>query len=143
MAGIDTLIKLHRRELDALRRDLVRKEEEREQLIQLAARLHEELMRERELAVEDPITSAQYLAGFEKRIQKRQLDIAKEVIRIDGELLQLSAAIAERFGELKKYEITRENRLAREKAEEDSRDQKMMDELGLQQFTRRNEDKKS
>lgn len=143
MQGIETLIKMHQRELDALRREMVQQEEQKEQLIQLATKLFEELMRERELASENPVGMAQYMAGYEKRMQQRQLGIAQEVIQIDMEIQRLSAAIAERFGELKKYEITRDNRLAREQAAEAGREQATMDEVGLQQFSRREDEKKS
>lgn len=139
--GIETLIKLHQKELDALRRELVRKEEEKEQLLQLAARLHQELLTERELAAENPLMSG-YMAEFEKRMQKRQLGIAQEVMRVDAELADLSSSIAERFGELKKYEITRDNRIAEAKAAADNREQMMLDEVGLQQFARRDDEKK-
>lgn len=140
MQGIDTLIKMHQRELDALRRQLVQQEEQKQQLIELATKLHEELLRERELAAQEPAMAA-YMGDFEKRIQKRQLGIAQEVIRIDDEIAQLSAAITERFGELKKYEITRDNQIAREKAAEDAREQNRLDEVGLQQFSRRDDEK--
>lgn len=140
--GIETLIKLHKRELDTLRRELVRKEEQKESLIQLATKLHHELMRERELAAEQP-TMAAYMGDYEKRIAKRQLAIAQDVIQVDGDIMQLSAAIAERFGELKKYEITRDNRIERERAAEATREQIMMDELGAQQFSRKKDEKKS
>lgn len=143
MQGIDTLIKMHQRELDTLRRELVIQEEKKEQLIQVATKLHHELLQERELAAENPVGMAQYMAGYEKRMQQRQLDIAQEVILIEQELGKLSAAIAERFSELKKYEITRDNQIAREKAAEAGREQAVMDEVGLQQFSRREDEKKS
>lgn len=142
MQGIHTLIKLHRRELDSLRRELVRKEEQKQQLIELATQLHRELLQERELAAENPLMSG-FMADFEKRMQKRQLGIAQEVIQLDAQLAELSAAIADRFGELKKYEITRDNRIASEKAAADSREQAMLDEVGLQRFTRQEGEKKS
>jgi flagellar export protein FliJ len=138
MKGINTLIKLHQRELDALRRQLVQLEEQKEQLIQLAGKLHRELMNERELAVKDP-TMAAYMGDFEKRIKNRQLEIAKEVIQIDQRSSQLAAAIAESFGELKKYEITRDNEHEREQAKANQREQEMLDEIGMQQFSRKDD----
>lgn len=141
MQGIHTLIKLHQRELDGLRRQMVQKEEQRQQLIDLATTLHQELMNERMLAAENP-TMAAYMGDYEKKVQKRQLGIAQEVIQIDQQISQLSAAIAESFGELKKYEITRDNQIARDKATADSREQAMLDEVGLQQFARRDDEKK-
>lgn len=143
MQGIGTLIKMHQRELDTLRRQLVDQEAQKEQLIQVATKLHRELLQERELAAGNPIGMAQYMAGYEKRMQQRQVEIAQEVIAIEQKIGELSAAIAERFSELKKYEITRDNQIAREKAAEAGREQAAMDEVGLQQFSRREDEKKS
>ena len=141
MQGIHTLIKLHQRELDNLRRELVKQEEQRASLIELAAKLHEELMRERELAINDPFSAA-YMGDYEKRMKKRQFNIAKEVIQIDQQIAKLAASIAESFGELKKYEITRDNQAERERAAEDRREQATLDEVSIQQFSRRDDGKK-
>lgn len=141
MKGIHTLITLHQRELDGLRRQHVQLEEQKEKLIQLAAKLHNELMKERELAVKDP-TMAAYMGDFEKRIKNRQMEIAKEVIQLDQRIAQLLAAITESFGELKKYEITRDNALEREKAKVDQQEQEMLDEVGIQQFSRKDDTNK-
>lgn len=140
MKGIHTLIKLHQRQLDEQRRQLVQLEEQRQQLIDLAVRLQNQLMDERQLAVENPLMAA-YMGDFEKRIAKRQLDIAQEVVKLDAQMQQLSAAIAESFGELKKYEITRDNEKAREQAKADRREQSMLDEVALQQFGRKDDKK--
>jgi flagellar protein FliJ len=141
MKGIDTLIKMHQRDLDGLRRRQVQLQDQREGLIQLATRLHEELMEERRLASENPATAA-YMGDFEKKMKKRQIDIAKEVVQLDQQLAQLAAAIAESFGELKKYEITRDAEAERERARLDQQEQKALDEMGIQQFSRRNDSNK-
>lgn len=140
MKGIHTLIKMHQRQLDELRRRLVQLEEQKQQLIELATKLHHELMEERQLAAESPMMSS-YMGDFEKRVAKRQLGIAQEVVKLDVEMQQLSAAIAESFGELKKYEITRDNDMAREQAKADLREQNMLDEVAIQQFTRKDDKK--
>lgn len=136
MKGLETLIKLQKRELDRVRKEQVQLEEKREQLLALAAKLHNEVMEERRLAAENPIMAG-YMGDYEKRMQKRQLDIAKETIGLDQRLAQLAMAIAEAFGELKKYEITRDNRREQAKSAADRREQGQMDELGLQQFVRK------
>lgn len=141
MNGIHTLIKLHQRELDTLRRQLLEAEEQRGQLLQLATQLHKELLEERGIAAEMPHAAA-YMAEFEKRMQKRQLAIAQEIIALDKRLAELSAAIVESFGELKKYEITRDAQAARAKATADRREQGMLDEVAIQQFSRREDAKK-
>ncbi|MCH2546616.1 MAG: hypothetical protein MK052_03255 [Alphaproteobacteria bacterium] len=141
MKGLDTLIKVHQRKLDELRRQMVQLEEQREQLIATAGKLHNELMQERELAAQNPSMAA-YMGDFEKRVQARQLEIAKEVVQLDIRLQQLSGAIAESFGEMKKYEITRDNEKERARIIADRKEQSMLDEVGLQQFMRKDSDKK-
>lgn len=141
MKGIDTLIKMHQRELDTLRREMVKLEEQKQQLIDMATKLQNELMAERQLAAEQP-TMAAYMGDFEKRVQKRQVEIAKEVIDLNSRMAHLSGAIAESFGELKKYEITRDNEQAREKARADAREQETLDEVGIQQFARKDDTNK-
>lgn len=136
MKGLETLIKLQRRELDRLRKEQVQLEEKREQLLALAAKLHGELMEERRLAAENPLMAG-YMGDYEKRVKNRQLEIAKETIGLDQRLAQLAMAISEAFGELKKYEITRDNRKAQAKATIERREQGQMDEVGLQQFVRK------
>lgn len=136
MKGLETLIKLQKRDLDRLRKEQVQLEEKREQLLALAAKLHGELMEERRLAIENPLMAG-YMGDYEKRVKNRQLEIAKETIGIDQRLAQLAMAISEAFGELKKYEITRDNRREQAKSAADRREQGQMDELGLQQFVRK------
>lgn len=136
MKGLDTLIKLQKRALDDLRRQLVSLENQKEQLIQLSVKLQNDLMKEREVAAQ-MVHMGQYLADFTKKTQARQLEIAKEVIKLDSEMLQLGAAIAESFGELKKYEIAKEKQLERAAEKQKRTENQMLDEMGLQQFVRK------
>lgn len=135
MKELLTLIRLHQNELDELRRQLVSLEEQREKLIQLATRIHHELLHEREAAMNQPQMGA-YLVDYEKRVKERQTEIAKETVRLDQQIEQLSAAISESFSELKKYEIVRDQRVEAEKQKQAKREQAALDEAGANQFGR-------
>lgn len=135
MKELLTLIRLHQNELDELRRQLVSLEEQREKLIQLATRIHEELLHEREAAMSQPQMGA-YLVDYEKRVKERQTEIAKETVRLDQQIDQLSAAISESFSELKKYEIVRDQRMEAERLKRAKQDQAALDEAGANQFGR-------
>lgn len=142
MKGLDTLIKLTKRNLDALRRQLVNLENQKEQLIQLSVKLENDLRREREIAA-TTMHMGKYLDDFAKKTKARQVEIAKEVIKLDGEIFQVTAAITEAFGELKKYEIAKENEKARQAEKQKRVETAMLDEMGLQQFVRRGNDSES
>jgi len=80
--SIDTLIKLHKRELDELRKQMVSLENQKAQLQLLSAKLAADLEDEIRKAKEQPELS-QFFGGFAKRIQKRQEEIAGEVKALD------------------------------------------------------------
>ena len=139
MKGLSTLIKLHQRNLDALRREMVKIEEQKEQLIALVTKLQEDLIKEQEAAMSKPEMSA-YLVGYAERVRERQLEISTEVAQLELQLQHISGRIAEEFGELKKFELTKE---AQEKAEEElqnRREQQEMDEIGLRRYSRSEEE---
>ena len=138
MKGINTLIKMHQRNLDALRREQSELQTQREKWLQLSARLHEELQKERRLAVEKPEMGA-YMAGYVKKVQKRQVEITQEVINIDVQLAKLADQITESFGELKKYEITREEDIKRRAHQQLKKEELDMDEIGMQRFSRKSD----
>lgn len=138
MKGISTLIKMYTRELDALRRELVKLETQKEQLLQLIIDLQNELTTEQEAAAGN-IEMAGFLVGFTKRIKDRQKMITQEVISLDTQIIKLRDKIAEAFGEVKKYEIVQEREKQRMKAKIAAQEQSMLDEVAIQQFSRKEE----
>lgn len=138
MKGLDTLIRLHQRELDRLRRELVQLETQKDKLITLAQKVQQEWIREQELAMDKPEMAA-YMAGYTERVRKRQLEIAKEVAMTEVRITACRASIAESFGELKKYEVARDNERQRIAETQKRKEQQGFDELSLQRFTRRKE----
>lgn len=138
MKGMKTLIKLQQRDLDALRRQQTQLQEQREQLTDLLTRLENELNEERKLAASRP-EMTRYMEDYTQRVKKRQIGIVQEILQVDAKLGQLAEAIATSFGELKKYEITKDNHDQRVKAAEDQKEQIQLDDVGLQQFIRKRE----
>ena len=139
MKGMKTLIKMQQKDLDELRREQTGLEEQREQLINLLTRLENEMNEERRLA-EGRMEMAKYLEDYGARVKERQMAIVQEVIQINIRLEQLGDLIATAFGELKKYEITKDNFDKRVQAAVDRREQIMLDEVGLRQFTRKQDE---
>lgn len=136
MKGIDTLIRLAKRDLDELRKRQVHLETAKDKLQQGIKNLAAELQREQKLAAQNPEMGS-FFGGFAKNIKERQQKLNDEIKEIDVQLLALSEEIMVAFADLKKYEIARDNFKARKKAEEARKETIMMDEVAATQFTRK------
>ncbi len=130
-----TLIKLHKRRVDVLRREMVALEEERKQLLLLASALQAEHAREMQLAAQDP-QIARFFSAYSQGVKNRLEALAEEARRLDGAIEEKIEAIREEFGEQKKYEIAREHIQKRENEEMHRRQQQRFDEIGMQQHLR-------
>ena len=139
MKGLNTLIKLHRRTLDELRRKMVSLENQKAQLLQASAKLSEELAAEIRMASKTP-EMGRFFGDFSNRIKKRQAELAAEVQKLDKQMETLNVEIREAFAEVKKYEIALENAKQRIAAEGERRETIAMDEMAGQQFRRKAEE---
>ncbi len=141
MAGktLITLIKLHRRKLDELRRAMVALEDEKAQFQLASSKLQEELEDEMRKASEQP-EMGHFFGGFASRIQQRQEEITAQIRSLDQKIAQLNEGIAEAFTDVKKYEIAQENVKKREREEQQRRETIMLDEVAAQQHHRRSEE---
>ena len=136
MKGINTLIKLSKRALDELRREMTSLETQKAQFQEALIKLGEELLREQKLASEQPEMGA-FFGGFASRIKNRQEIIAGELLALDKKIVALNEKIMVAFGELKKYEIAKENAEKRAEEEQKRKDTIMLDEIAGQQFNRK------
>ena len=136
MKGINTLIKLSKRKLDELRRDLAKLESQKGQLQEAIKKLAQELEHEMSIATKQ-VEMSGFFGGFSKRIKLRQEEITKEIKALDDRMKLLSAQITEAFSELKKYEIAKENHRLREEEKAKRRETIMLDEIAGQQFRRK------
>lgn len=136
MKTLNTLIRLHKRKLDELRRNMAALEGQKEQLHQSIKSLQNELEKEMKLAGLQA-EMANFFGEFAKRIRGRQDMLHGEIKNIDVKIAELNKEIFGEFTELKKYEIAREN-LKQKMAEEEKRKETLMlDEIAAQQFQRR------
>lgn len=135
MKGINTLIKLHKRQLDLLRRQLVDLERQKERLIEASRLVEQELEAEIELASKYP-EMGNFFGNFAERIKLRQQKIHFEIELLDGTMNEVREQITVGFSELKKFEIAKEQMLRRKKEADDRTEQMLMDELGIGQFLR-------
>jgi len=139
MKKIDTLIRLHKFELDEKRRALQELETHMMRIIEARQRLDQELIEEQNTAsqaLELGMTYAGYAQKFIERRAKLEEDIAN--MRVEVEKAEIIVQMA--FQELKKFEITAERQAAAEKYESDRREQSELDEAGINRHHRKNKD---
>jgi flagellar export protein FliJ len=138
MKGLATLIKLHKRTLDELRRKMATLENQKSQLQQSSASLQKELQHEMRTAKKQAEMSG-FFGGFAKRIQKRQEEIVHEIRSLDRQMAALNDEISEAYTELKKFEIAQENAKRRANEEERRKETILIDEIAGQQHQRKEE----
>lgn len=135
MKKIDTLIRLHKFELDEKRRALQQLESQMMRMIDARLHLDQELIQEQKTAsqgFELGLTYAGYAKKFVERREKLEEDMAN--LRVEIEKAELIVQMA--YQELKKYEITAERQAAAEKYETDRREQGELDEAGITRHQR-------
>ena len=137
MKTLDTLIRLHKRTLDGLRREMVELETQKSQLQQAIINLQKELDTEVALAGKQP-EMANFFGEFAKRIKARQESLLQEIRNLDVKIAKLNNEIFEAFAELKKYEIARANAKLRAQEKEKHKETLMLDEIAAQQYQRKN-----
>lgn len=138
MKSILTLIKYHKQQLDALRRELAGLETQKSRLLLAIDGLRQELARELEIAGKNSEMS-QFFGGFSQRIQEREELIRAEIAKLDAQMTELRERIREKFGELKTFEIARDQFIEREKKKLATREALALDEVAIQQFVRKEE----
>jgi flagellar export protein FliJ len=135
--GLRTLIRLRKQDLDELRRDMATLEGRRAALIARREMLDREFAEEQRFVAETPNMAFAYGAYAQRVIAERE-DIAARKQALEADMAALGERVAEAFAELKKYEIAMNQRLQRQRAEAARREQRDLDELGLNMHRRRN-----
>ena len=68
--------------------------------------------------------------GYFNAYKQRQANLAEALFRVRSEIDEVQDRLAEAYKELKTYELTQENRDAREEAEQNRKEQIALDEMG-------------
>ena len=137
--SLDTLIRLHEWQVDEARRklgDLLRLIGDFEDQ---AAALEIELKEEQRIAAGAP-EQAEFLYGaYAHGVIERREGLAAAIAKTEEEAAVVQDEVREAYRELKKYEITRDNRQRREAEEMARLDQAELDEVALQTFRQKRE----
>lgn len=133
MKSINTLIKLNSRELDELRKAIASLEDEKDRLINDNNRMEEQLQREHALASSDPEMGIAF-ANYRRFVRAKQTEISKSIRNIDKKIEILKDDIADKFSEVKKYEVLLATRLNIEKKNQQDIETKELNEIALNHY---------
>jgi flagellar export protein FliJ len=109
MSALDSLIRVHRWQLDERRRYLNGLEELAARLRSDAQRLQEEAEEESRAAGLSPEAQAVYPFFIQALIERRQR-LEASIAEVEGQILQAREAVSESFREVKRYELAVANR---------------------------------
>ena len=133
-ANFDTLVRLHEWRVDEARRklgDILRLIGEFEDR---AAALEIELKEEQRVAAGAPEQAGFLYGAYATGVIERREGLAADIARTEEDAAVVQEEVREAYRELKKYEITRDNRQRREAEEMARLDQTELDEVALQTF---------
>lgn len=136
MSTLDSLIRLHRWQLDERRRHLA-------EIDQLVARLRSELQRldveekvEQAVASESAEGSYAY-GGYARDLIDRRHKLKQSLGDAEIKVLAAREALAEAYQEVKRYETAAANRLLLQHRKLERRQQNVMDEIAIETHRRR------
>lgn len=130
MKKLNTLIRLQKRELDGKRQKLTQLETRRDQYVRQIELLAEQLENELKLASE-LVDMRGFFGDFSGSIRQRQHKLAAQLVQVEEQIQRQIIDIHRQYAELKKYEIAKQNREARERQHAALEAQKAMDEIGI------------
>jgi flagellar export protein FliJ len=136
MSSLDTLIKLHRWQLDEQRRRVTEFENLADKLRAELQRLDGEKDHEQQVAGGSHEASFTY-SGYAKALIDRRAKLNQSIQETEQQVVAARAALADAFAEVKRYEIAAANRLlAKHRGIERLRQQEL-DEIALAGFRRK------
>jgi flagellar FliJ protein len=136
MSSLDTLIKLHRWQLDEQRRKVTEFESLTEKLRAELKRLDGEEKIEQQVAGGSHEANYAY-SGYAKSLIDRRAKLAQSIAETEQQIVEARAALADAYAEVKRYEIAAANRLlAKHRGIERLRQQEL-DEVALAGYRRK------
>jgi flagellar FliJ protein len=136
MSALDSLIRLHRWQLDERRRDLATLEDLALKLVEEHRKLELEDQREQLAAAAAPEAAFAY-AGYARGLIDRRRKIEQSQAEVVEQIARAREALAEAFQEVKRYEIAAANRVRVEEQRDAKRQQRVLDDLGVEGFRRK------
>jgi flagellar export protein FliJ len=123
-----TLIKLKKREVDVLRKQLGHLSEQRDILQKLYEVLEHDLRTEIHLA-ENLVSMGAFFGDYADAIKHKQQVVNEKIYAVDKQMDIIAEKMRLVFGEQKTYEIVLERKKTEQRYKRDQREQQFMDEL--------------
>jgi len=139
MSDLFALIKLHKYELDEKRLILAKFYEVQDQIEANRLKIEQDFEKEKK-AVEEIGDIHFTFAGYRKNVKAKLEQLEARSKLIEEKILESKDDMMDSFAELKKYEITQEEREKLERAEQALKDGKELDEIGLESFRRQHKE---
>jgi flagellar FliJ protein len=139
MQGLNTMIRLSKFQLDEKKRKLAELRDLLEQVQGSLTTLEQENQREQDTATTSG--QLQFMRAYnDYRIaaEARKANLLQSITQIEAEIRSLTDDIAEAFQELKRYEMTQDERQSKSRKATRLREQASLDEFGMQAFRRKN-----
>jgi flagellar FliJ protein len=136
MSALDSLIRLQRWQLDERRRDLATLEDLAANLRAEHLKLDAEDERERAVASASPEAAFAY-AGYARTLIDRRRKLEQTEAEVADQVARAREALAEAYQEVKRYETAAANRRKQQEEREAKRQQRTLDELGVDGFRRK------
>ena len=136
MSALDSLIRLHRWQLDERKRDLATLEDLAAKLNEEREKLEREDKREQLVAAASPEAAFAY-AGYARGLIDRRRKIEQSQAEIVDQIARAREALAQAFQEAKRYEIAAANRVKVQEQRDAKRQQRVLDDLGVEGFRRK------
>ncbi len=133
MKSLTTLIRLQKREIDALRQEMAALEFKRDAFVDNINTLDQELVQEYE-AADVLVEMRGFFGDFSDAIKSRRGALTEKLMEVERQIQSLSIDISNQYAELKKYDIAYERYLEELKRQEEDRERKELDEIGLRKF---------
>ena len=136
MSALDSLIRLHRWQVDERRRHLADLDGLATQLAEESQRLDREEAREQAAAAASPEAAITY-AAYARQLVERRRKLAQSQSEVAQQIERSRALLADAFQEVKRYETMEANRLRQQQRREERRHQQALDTGGTEALRRR------
>ncbi len=136
--GLPTLIRLRTFELDQKRRRLAELEGMKARLEAAVDDLVDTVVKEQSIAARDEEVTFAY-GAFAKAAIVRRKSLEASIAEVAQQVEAAADEVAIAYQDLKKLEVAQANRVARERAEFERKEQIRLDDIALDQFRQRQE----
>lgn len=141
MANLKPLIRLKTHQLDQKKRALAALYREREALQDSKEKLEQQRAHEREALEQDNSIDAQVsYMRYAENVKKQIAGLDSKMAKLDERIKVAQDLMRDAFADLKRVEIIQERREGEEQAEEKRKEDNELDEIGLDQHRRQQEE---